>query len=326
MIVSCPSCATRYDLPAAALGGAGRKVKCAKCGHNWVQTQEAAEAAEAVAAAARAAAKASAKLSAKAPAKTPGKASVKAPAKAAIVPADPPGKVKKTKKIKKVAPSPESETLAIPPLESNGLFESFAPTVEHKMRADDEPQDFDFSSFGAVRDRGFGHHEPSSDVAPETDADGGGRGAWLRRQLRGAGRWLGLVGALAAVGGFVLGGRTEIVTLWPPAARLYDALGIPVEPIGAGLQLQNVKSEQRTEDGAVALVVEGQILNVSTIDREVPPVLAVSIGPDHKPVHKWQIPVTQSHLAPGAIATFRSVERDPGVVSEVAVTFDGNGS
>ena len=35
MILTCPECATRYFLPDVQLGAAGRKVKCAQCGHSW---------------------------------------------------------------------------------------------------------------------------------------------------------------------------------------------------------------------------------------------------------------------------------------------------
>lgn len=37
MIASCPSCATRFAVTDAKLGPQGRKVKCGKCGHVWVQ-------------------------------------------------------------------------------------------------------------------------------------------------------------------------------------------------------------------------------------------------------------------------------------------------
>jgi predicted Zn finger-like uncharacterized protein len=37
MILTCPSCATRYEADAAKFLPAGRKVRCAKCGHTWHQ-------------------------------------------------------------------------------------------------------------------------------------------------------------------------------------------------------------------------------------------------------------------------------------------------
>ena len=38
MIITCPSCATRYLVDPAALGEMGRMVRCAVCSHTWVET------------------------------------------------------------------------------------------------------------------------------------------------------------------------------------------------------------------------------------------------------------------------------------------------
>ncbi|MBL8704165.1 MAG: zinc-ribbon domain-containing protein [Rhodospirillales bacterium] len=37
MIASCPNCDTRFEVPESRLGASGRKVKCGKCGHLWLQ-------------------------------------------------------------------------------------------------------------------------------------------------------------------------------------------------------------------------------------------------------------------------------------------------
>ena len=50
MILTCPSCDTRYSVDASKFPAAGRTVRCAKCSHSWHQPGEAAEAPEPVSA------------------------------------------------------------------------------------------------------------------------------------------------------------------------------------------------------------------------------------------------------------------------------------
>jgi len=135
--------------------------------------------------------------------------------------------------------------------------------------------------------------------------------------------WLVFVLLLAGLGAGAYYGRAHIVALWPPAALLYETVGLPVESPGAGLQLQNIRSEQRVENGTTTLLVEGQILNTSEAVRTVPKVRAVSLGFDRKPVQVWTIEASSGQLLPGEIATFRSTRPDPGPVAEVMVTFEG---
>jgi len=41
MIITCPSCATRYEIPPDHLGPSGRMVRCTSCGHRWFVAPEA---------------------------------------------------------------------------------------------------------------------------------------------------------------------------------------------------------------------------------------------------------------------------------------------
>ena len=40
VIITCPSCQTRFNLDAAKLQPVGRHVRCAKCSHRWLQMPE----------------------------------------------------------------------------------------------------------------------------------------------------------------------------------------------------------------------------------------------------------------------------------------------
>jgi predicted Zn finger-like uncharacterized protein len=40
MILTCSSCGARFEVDAAQLGPGGRKVRCGRCGHTWLQTGE----------------------------------------------------------------------------------------------------------------------------------------------------------------------------------------------------------------------------------------------------------------------------------------------
>jgi predicted Zn finger-like uncharacterized protein len=35
MLLSCPNCLTEYDVPETALAGRARRLRCARCGHQW---------------------------------------------------------------------------------------------------------------------------------------------------------------------------------------------------------------------------------------------------------------------------------------------------
>ena len=293
MIISCPACSTRFSLPDVALGAKPRKVHCSRCGHIWMQRPEDAQ-----------------------PDPRPARRPAGGPPAAAAAAAK---KAPLKKKKKKKAPAPP------PPAPENDDSAERFPGMggyAHDDHATVMPSGHGEAMSGDDVWAALGNHNLDMDIEPPSDRRS------LMERARDLGRWIGFAAGIVGLVVFVLADRMLIVGLWPAAARLYAVVGVPVEPPGAGLQFQNIKSEQRVDNGTTILVLEGQIANVSTTDRPVPPVVATSLGPDHQPVKSWRVTVTQDRLAPGAIATFRSQERDPGTVGEISVTFatEGGGS
>ena len=220
MLITCPTCATRYTVSAASVGPEGRKVRCAKCGHTWQQYR---------------------------------------------VP-------------ERSGPDPR--------MMDDDATELRMPTRETRSLGGDK----------ASRGRG-GRRLPVG---------------WIAFGVV-------VVGLLA---GGVLA-RTAIVELWPPSARLYALVGLPVDPPGAGLKFQGVRSEHRVENGAALLIVEGRIVNDSDRERAVPKLRAVTLDAEKKPLKTWTIEPSQNGLLPGEVAIFQSAEPDPGAAAEVMITFEG---
>lgn len=137
--------------------------------------------------------------------------------------------------------------------------------------------------------------------------------------------WAVLVLAVAGIGAGAVLARDSVVAAWPRMAVVYETVGLPLEPPGTGLELQNVRSQQHMENGAMVLVVEGQVVNTSTEQRRVPRLRAVSLNAEQHPVKAWSLDASAITLLPGEIATFQSTQHNPAGVAQVLVTFAGGG-
>lgn len=220
MLITCPTCATRYTVSAASVGPEGRKVRCAKCGHTWQQ--------------------------------------YRVPERSA------------------------AETRA---------FDDEATELRTPTR--------------------------------ETRTAGGTMGAAGTGRRRLPVGWIAFGAVVVALTAGGVLAREAIVDAWPPSARLYELVGLPVDPPGAGLKLQGVRSEHRVENGAALLIVEGRIVNDSDRERAVPKLRAVTLDAEKKPLKTWTIEPSQNGLLPGEVAIFQSAEPDPGAAAEVMISFEG---
>jgi predicted Zn finger-like uncharacterized protein len=217
MIISCPSCSTRFVVDAAKIGPDGRRVRCGSCGHTWLQT---------------------------------------VPKSAQIPP-------------EIVLEPPPDRIRPIPP-------GSNLPVV----------------------------------IRP-------------RRPRMAAAVWAAAGAAVGVVLAGLLVARDSVVSAWPPAARAYQAIGLPVQVAVSGLELRNVRSEQRIEGGAAVLYVTGEVVNGSDAPLAVPPLRAVTYDARRSPIQSWRIAVEPGRLQPGQAASFDSALRDAGdAVAEISVTFE----
>jgi predicted Zn finger-like uncharacterized protein len=217
MILSCSACSTRYLVDPTLLGPEGRVVRCAKCGHHWMQKP----------------------------------------------PEDLP---------KQVEPPPlQAEPRPIP-------------------RGSNLP------------------------ALPRQPAPTGALG-WV---------------ALAVIVAGVLGGgvvaREKIVAAWPPAAKLYKTVGLPVEPLSVGLELRNMASSRRVVDGVPVLIIEGEVANVSNRVLKVPKLRAALRNAKEHEIRRWTFSAARTRLMPGESVSFMTrVEDPPQRATGLAITFVSDG-
>jgi len=163
------------------------------------------------------------------------------------------------------------------------------------------------------------------DVAASADAEGA-------RGRRGASRvlvWFLFVFIVAAI---VLGGyryRQDVVRLWPPATRLYQVLGIGVDPpSGYWLRVpeDSIKFRREAEGGIPILVVSGEILNQSDKPQRVAPMRILLLDKENRVLRTERVKIDDRTLDPGKRLPFQtSIPNSPPEAVAVRITFDVSG-
>ncbi len=157
---------------------------------------------------------------------------------------------------------------------------------------------------------------PAPDLSAIPETRNGLAGAEPKRAA-GAG-WALL--ALAVVGVVLAGyaGRDQLIATWPPAAKLYDVLGIPHEGAqivsqltGGGLVVQDVESLWVETDGTMTLTVRGTVANQSEVERAVPPLVVWLAAEDDRQLQSWGLTLDVASLAPGESVPFETSIENP---------------
>ena len=276
MLIICPSCATSYQIKLAALGEAGRTVRCANCKNTWFAAPESALMEEAPQPAVA--------LAAAAPGGEPAVNDF-AEERAGNFPDDVGGE----------ASEPDGQMLAV--------------TDAPPLAPDDRPAD---ATPSATK---FDPGEPES-TETETIAARRARHAQMDRKSKRTPlqRIFSLPVLIVVLAAVLIGALTQRVALvrqFPQTASLFAMLGMPVNL--RGLSFMDVKSRSEFVDGAAVLVVEGTIVNLTPKTLEIPRLrLALRNNTGHE-VYAWTAVPSRTTLGSGDGLPFRSRLASPPV-------------
>lgn len=182
------------------------------------------------------------------------------------------------------------------------------------------------------------HHEPPADMPKRVDMlpplGGAERTtaplgmtplASSRRRRANRLGWLILAAVvIIVVAGGILA-RGTITDAWPPAEKLYSAVGLGAEePIEMGLDIRNVSRQIVEEGGVPILVIRGEVWNVSQNHRRVPAIRVGLIDDGEQELHHWTFAAEHSELDAGAATEFETRLTSPPVgATSFVVSFAG---
>ena len=134
--------------------------------------------------------------------------------------------------------------------------------------------------------------------------------------------WLILVIVLIGAGWGAVIERSRIISLWPAAGRVFAYIGFPGEDSGLGLELRNVTPNRGMENGLPALIIDGEVMNVSPVVRAVPKLKVTLRDRSEHELQNWTFSLSTDRLLPGQSAPFHtSIAQPAEAATDVVVTF-----
>ncbi len=302
MLIVCPNCATSYMIDQAAVGPAGRTVRCARCKASWHAGGPQA-ASVTTAAAADTVAESGAQSAQTSRAKAPQPQAAAPHSKTTIAtgtkapPADPPSPEPALTSIEVQAAEFEPPTIAdaptlVPPIEHETAPEAAA--TEH----DSEEAESEAESFDARRKLLQAR----------------------RKQSRRSSRWTAVILVLVACNVALVGARNEVVRYLPQTASLFAAIGLPVNL--RNLKFETVKISSEMQNGIDTLIVQGAVVSEAAKPVAVPRLRFAARNASGQELYTWTMLPPRSVLGAGERLEFRSqIPAPPVDAKDVMVRF-----
>lgn len=139
--------------------------------------------------------------------------------------------------------------------------------------------------------------------------------------------WAALAAAIVVIIGGGIVARNQIVSIWEPAARIYETVGLSLDVRDFGLDVQVTSLRQRrNEANELVIDVTGEIVNTSTDVKMVPELEGALLDVRQRPIHSWRFSAGAGELNPGEATEFKTeVVNPPDGAREVFVSFAAEG-
>jgi predicted Zn finger-like uncharacterized protein len=138
-------------------------------------------------------------------------------------------------------------------------------------------------------------------LAPKTSAPSRPQRDWPRVAALAAG-WIGLAVILLSIGTTITLFRHQLVSAWPQSASLYAGIGAKTN--ASGLEVDNLKYHEETQDGQPVLAVSGTLVNISRSELPLPQIRLGLSDRDNRELYHWIFTPDVMTLGPGQSYTF----------------------
>ncbi len=135
------------------------------------------------------------------------------------------------------------------------------------------------------------------------------------------------VAGVAAILVFIAGAaflfRESVVRAMPASAKLFAAIGYPVNL--RGLEFQNITFERGFEDGLPVLAIFGEVVNITEKRIDLPKIRFALRDSSEQEIYYWSGAIGQETLAPGQTVTFTTRLASPPMTAQnIMVRFTGS--